>query len=111
ERLDRLQRELAAEEPEDAQNPRAGADEPGGQFAGTPLKPDNAAAGATVEPGHAPGPGGVGGAKPPVTEYAAHGVKIQPVTKPGIDETENEFRYRLRDPAKFEDGSFRRITL
>ena len=83
--LDRLQRELAAEEPEDAQNPRAGADEPGGQFAGTPLKPDNAAAGATHEPGHAAGPGGVGGAKPPVTEYAAHGVKIQPVTKPGID--------------------------
>ncbi|MDR7496830.1 MAG: hypothetical protein QN174_07725 [Armatimonadota bacterium] len=33
------------------------------------------------------------------------------VTKPGIEETEQEFRVRLRDPADFQPGSFRRIPI
>ena len=33
------------------------------------------------------------------------------VTKPGIDETANEFRYRIRDPGDFTRGSFRRGTV
>ena len=33
------------------------------------------------------------------------------VTKPGFEETENEIRYRIREPGRFEDGSFRRIAL
>ncbi len=33
------------------------------------------------------------------------------VTKPGWDETEGEIKYRVRDPGKFQDGSFRRVTL
>jgi len=33
------------------------------------------------------------------------------VTKPGFEESENEIRYRVRDPGRFDDGSFRRIAL
>jgi hypothetical protein len=33
------------------------------------------------------------------------------VTKPGIEETEHEFRVRLRDPADFQPNSFRRIPI
>ncbi|HEY6074205.1 MAG TPA: hypothetical protein VIV15_12660 [Anaerolineales bacterium] len=33
------------------------------------------------------------------------------ITKPGIDETENEFRVRLRDPGDFQDNTFRTITV
>lgn len=32
-------------------------------------------------------------------------------TKPGFEETENEIRYRIREPGDFQDNSFRRITL
>ncbi len=33
------------------------------------------------------------------------------VSKPGFEQTENEIRYRLRNPDGFQDGSFRRIAL
>ena len=33
------------------------------------------------------------------------------VLKPGWDETENQFRYRLRDPGDFVDGSFRTMPV
>lgn len=33
------------------------------------------------------------------------------VTKPGIEETTNEFRYRIRDPGDLVQGSFRRGTI
>jgi HK97 family phage prohead protease len=36
---------------------------------------------------------------------------VELVTKPGWDETENEIRYRIRDPQKFQEDSFRTVTL
>lgn len=33
------------------------------------------------------------------------------VSKPGFEETENEVRYRIRDPERFQSDSFRRIAL
>jgi hypothetical protein len=32
-------------------------------------------------------------------------------TKPGWDEAENEYRYRVRDPGRFQDGTFRRKVI
>ena len=36
---------------------------------------------------------------------------IEAVEKPGYEETENEVRYRVREPGQFQEDSFRRITL
>jgi HK97 family phage prohead protease len=36
---------------------------------------------------------------------------IDEVTKPGWDETDDMIRYRIREPEKFEEGSFRTVTI
>lgn len=44
-----------------------------------------------------------------LAEIRAKGIEV--IEKPGFEETENEVRFRVREPGQFQEDSFRRITL
>ncbi|MGI0130148.1 MAG: hypothetical protein ACREEC_08385, partial [Thermoplasmata archaeon] len=74
---------------------------------GTPGEDDDEGGGTNTE--DLPG-AGVNDEDYPGREFAQRpGGKA--VTKPGLDETTSEFRYRLRDPKQFQPNTFRTITI